>query len=478
MAGKFFRVVALLMILTSSLSFAAKNKKNKYSIKTSDGGVIAEGRLKQKQLKVPDQPVADNSSLESVPAEEAADSSSLASEPAPAETVVEAEDHKESRYEISAIEEPAAGLNYYIAKDENNQYSFIQKLSWNKINDIKNYRITIERSTDAGWVPVLEKDLTENRIEVSLEAGQYRFQVSVINLFDQLEKSSSWRNFEVLKALQPKIETLQTDSMYLSSKKADGIFTLNGSNLNEHTIFTMEKKDVEPPKILRGKVLSLSPDGNSAQVQFDISEMQEGKYEIYAQNPGGLSVISKTLHIKNKKDKKWRLTVGGGYSFALALEKNQLTKYTQKQAFPLTGTAKIAIIPLWTKFGDFGFSAIGNYSFMIPTNSRAYKLTGNLATALGCLTYQKYVLPKKLLIDVHAGAGMASIFGLSFENKSTGQKSPALNSVGLAFGGGLGLQYHFAKHLYVEAAADYVYCKFQDMSFGMIYPSASFGGRF
>jgi hypothetical protein len=73
---------------------------------------------------------------------------------------------------------------------------------------------------------------------------------------------------------------------------------------------------------------------------------------------------------------------------------------------------------------------------------------------------------------------MASIFGLSFENKSTGQKSPTLNSVGLAFGGGLGLQYHFAKHLYAEVAGDFVFCKFQDMSFGMIYPSASFGGRF
>jgi len=477
MASKFFRLFVLLALFSSSLSFAAKNK---YSIKTSDGELVAEGRLKQKKLEAADEPVAepkdaivDLSDAEKEAAEEAAPV-----EEAPAEVARETEDHKESRYEISAIEEPAEGLNYYITKDENNQYSFVQKLSWNKINDIKNYRITIERLTDAGWVQVMEKDLAENRIEVSLEAGQYRFQVGVINLFDQLEKSSSWRSFEVLKALQPKIETLQTDSMYLSSKKADGIFTLNGSNLNERTIFTMEKKDVEPPKILYGKVLSLSPDGSSAQVQFDINDIDEGKYEIYAQNPGGLSVISKTLHIKNKKDKKWRLTVGGGYSFALALSKNQLTQYTQKQAFPLTGTAKIAIIPIWTKIGDFGFSAIGNYSFMIPTNSRTYKLTGNLATALGCLTYQKYLMPKKLLIDVHAGAGMASIFGLSFENKSTGQKSPALNSVGLAFGGGLGLQYHFAKHLYAEVAGDFVFCKFQDMSFGMIYPSASFGGRF
>ncbi|MBO4547001.1 MAG: fibronectin type III domain-containing protein, partial [Treponema sp.] len=191
-------------------------------------------------------------------------------------------DHNSSRYEISAIEDAAEGKNYYITRDENNNFSFVQKLSWNKIPDIKNYRITIERMTDAGWVQVMEKDLFENKIEVSLEAGKYRFQVSVINLFDQLEKSSKWQNFEVLKALQPGIDNLQTDSLFLNRKKADGTFTLNGKNLTENTIFTMEKKDCEPPRILYGKVLSLSEDGSSAQVQFDISQVDEGKYEIYA----------------------------------------------------------------------------------------------------------------------------------------------------------------------------------------------------
>lgn len=405
------------------------------------------------------------------------DTEKEAAEKGAAEEAPKSVDHKESRYEISAIEEPAEGLNYYITKDENNQYSFVQKLSWNKINDIKNYRITIERLTDAGWVQVMEKDLTENRIEVSLEAGQYRFQVGVINLFDQLEKSSSWRSFEVLKALQPKIETLQTDSMYLSSKKADGIFTLNGSNLNERTIFTMEKKDVEPPKILYGKVLSLSPDGSSAQVQFDINDIDEGKYEIYAQNPGGLSVISKTLHIKNKKDKKIDFMASAGYLLPIAVMDGTLERYVDKKIFPISATAKLALIPFNTKIGKFGFGLSANYSLLLA-DTKNYKLMGNFATALANVHYQKYFIPNKLCADIHAGAGIASLFGLSFENKYTGQKSPGLNSVALAFGGGLGLQYYFGKRFYVEGGADFVYCKFHDMTVGAVCPSVSVGGRF
>ena len=402
---------------------------------------------------------------------EATDETPAEEAPAP-----ESVDHKTSRYEISAIEEPAEGQNYYVTRDENNKFTFIQKLSWNKISDIKNYRITIERMTDAGWVQILEKDLLENKIEVSLDAGQYRFQVSVINLFDQLEKSSDWQNFEVLKALQPGIDNLQTDSMYLSSKKADGTFTLNGKNLNENTIFTMEKKDCEPPKILYGKVLSLASDGSAAQVQFDISQIDEGKYEIYAQNPGGLSVISKTIHIKDKKEQTWRVMASAGYAPSMNVLGGPLKKYSKKTFYPIGVTTRVTYIFFKTKLGDLGVNAGCNYS-LIKASTNDYTLSGNYFTALGGLTWQKF-LAKKICLDVHGGAGLASLFGTNFTNKYTGQTSPSLNAMGLAFGGGLAIQYHFIKHLYIEANCDFTYAMFKDMTLGMLNPSISVGGRF
>ncbi len=407
------------------------------------------------------------------------DAEKEAAEKGAAEEAPKSVDHKESRYEISAIEEPAEGLNYYITKDENNQYSFVQKLSWNKINDIKNYRITIERLTDAGWVQVLEKDLTENRIEVSLEAGQYRFQVGVINLFDQLEKSSRWQNFEVLKALQPKIDNLQTETTYLSSKKADGTFTLNGSNLNEKTIFTMEKKDVEPPKILYGKVISLSEDGKSAQVQFDINDIDEGKYEIYAQNPGGLSVISRTIQIRKNKDVYFDFHFSGGVGYSITLDalNSPLSHYRKSSVYPISGSGRLTFMLLNSKMGNFGLFGSGYYS-MLKADATHYKFSGHYITALGGLAYQKAIKPEKVILDIHGGAGMSFMMDACFENKHTGQSSYNFNGSALAFGGGLAIQYIFAKHFYVEGDIDFIYSKFKDMSVGMAYPSVSVGGRF
>lgn len=385
-----------------------------------------------------------------------------------------------SRYTISAIEAPEPGLNYYVTKDEKDNVKFVQKLSWNKISDIKHYHITIEKNSEAGWAPVLEKDLNENKIEVSLPAGNYRFQIGVVNLFDQLEKSSDWKFFEVLKATQPKIEAMQTDSLYLNSKKATGLFTLRGENLTESTIFTMEQRNSDPPKILYGRIASISPDGQSADVQFDLAEISEGKYEIYAQNPGGLSVISKSITIKNKKDRSWRIAFSAGYTLPMTFFDGTFNKYTKSNFYPISATARASLISFHTKYGNFGFGLNGNFT-RFSADTENYSLGGYYANALLGALWQKYFIPEKLCLEARVGAGAAYMFGTRFTNKKFTDfevKSPEVKSLALAFGGGLGLQYHVGKHFYVEGAVDFVDALFGGMNLGMIYPSISVGGMF
>ncbi|MCR5046776.1 MAG: fibronectin type III domain-containing protein [Treponema sp.] len=389
-------------------------------------------------------------------------------------------DNNHSRYTISAIEAPEPGLNYYVTKDENENIKFIQKLSWNKIADIKHYHITIERQGEEGWTEVLQKDLHDNRIEVSLEAGKYRFQVGIVNLFDQLEKSSDWKFFEVLKALQPKIEGYQTDSIYLNSKKATGIFTLKGENLTSGTLFTMEQRESDPPKIITGSILSVSPDGQSADVKFNIEEIEPGKYEIYAQNPGGLSVISKTIQIKQKKDRHWRFLASALYSCPFTFYDGTLNNCTKYPFYPLSGGFRLEVISFHTKRCDIGFGLGGYYSFLSNDNDKM-SMTGHYVNAMGYLVCQKQLIPQKLCLDVHAGAGAAALVDMRFTNKffeSFLFQIKPFSSVGLAFGGGLGIQYYLGKHFYLEGNVDYIHAKFNDMNLGMVYPSLGFGGKF
>lgn len=368
-------------------------------------------------------------------------------------------------------------VNYYITEDEHKNIKFIQKLSWNSIPDIKNYHITIQKKTDGGYENVLEQDLTENQIEVSLEAGHYRFEVAVINLFDQIEKTSDWEKFEVLKALQPQISATETDSLFLNSKKASGLFFIDGENLNERTVFTMEKSGSEPPKILEGKIIEVAPDGSSAKVQFDINEIDEGRYEIYAKNPGGLFTLSKTIHIKNRKDREWRLLASAAYTLPVMISDGTLEKYIDANIIPLSANLKISVMSFHTKIGEFGFGLNANYSHF-SADTKNYALSGNLADALFMIVYQKYFIPNRLCMEIHGGAGGAGIFGTKFTNNYNGASSPGLNSFALAFGGGLGIQYHIWKHFYVEGSIDYIQANFKDMSVGALYPSAGVGVMF
>ncbi len=396
-----------------------------------------------------------------------------------AENARPAEEQAEEFNGETIVDSPEEGnSNYYITKDENKNIYFVQKLSWNKIPDIKNYRIEIERGEEDGtWSDVLEKDINENKIEVSLPAGKYRFKVSVINLFDRLEKNSGWQNFEILKAIQPEISNTETASVYLDSKKADGIFTITGDNLTDSTVFIMENRNAEPPKIIYGKIIELGEDGKTARVHFELEQIEEGDYDIMAKNPGGLAVISKTIHIKEKKPASWKLAFSAGYACPFTFYDGTLDSYTENNFFPISATVRISVIPFHTKYGNFGFGAGGNYS-RFQNESYSYNLSGNYMTALAFLVYQIPFSNEKFILDFHVGAGIACLGGTTVKNNLTGIESPKLNGAALAFGGGLGIQYHISGHFYVELAADFVHAKFKDMNVGMLYPSLSVGGIF
>ena len=463
-------------MLAAAPFFAKKPKAHKYAIKSSKGEVMALGKFKDgKELPAP---AADSLSQESDSSAEAADNPSPDKSAADSSIAGEAG----SRYMISAIEAPNEGQNYYITKDENNEFSFVQKLSWSAVKDIKNYRITIQRKNEDGeWTQVLEKDLFENKIELSLAAGTYRFQVGVVNLFDQLEKSTEWKNFEVLKATQPKIEAMQTESLVLNSKKADGVFTIEGENLTPNTKFTMEQKEAEPPKVIQGTILSVESDGKSAQVMFDFKEADEGKYEIYAQNPGGLSVISKSITIKNKKERNWRFLASAGYTLPLTFFDGTFNKFTERNFYPIAATTRMEVISFHTKAGDFGLGMGGSY-LQFSNETDKMSMSGRYANALGYLVWQKYLIPQKLCLDLHVGAGAGLLFDTKFVNKAYQNyghiESKNMMSLALVIGGGLTVQYHFAKHFFVEGGVDFVNAKFGSMNLGMFYPSISIGGMF
>lgn len=59
------------------------------------------------------------------------------------------------------------------------------------------YEIHIERIGEQGSVPVQTLETTENRFEVSLRVGDYRFMVTAYNRMNLVERRSEWQNFHI-----------------------------------------------------------------------------------------------------------------------------------------------------------------------------------------------------------------------------------------------------------------------------------------
>ncbi|MDE5580323.1 MAG: hypothetical protein K2I95_02750 [Treponemataceae bacterium] len=381
--------------------------------------------------------------------------------------------------------------NYYIEKDSRQRTKFVQRLSWQKIPNVEHYEVEIQKfigdsnfspaNSKDDWKTVFKETVPQNFVEVSLESGIYRFQVSAANLLDR-EKKSEWERFVVLKAQMPKINSVHPKKVYVNStKNENGIFSLHGENFLAQTLFTLHaaEGDGSEREILQGKILDISLDGKTARVQFDSEKIQEGSYKILAKNPGDFSDFSEAFSAKTKFISFETVQLGASYFLPISVYDGTLEKCMDSKITLLNAGADIALLFLVKNKMHFGAGVKANYS-RISTHPEFYELSGNYLTAMFNLVYQAHIIPQKLVLDLHASAGVAMIFDTHFEYTTVEFSSPNLNSAGLAFGGGFALQYYpgKAKHFFVAAGADFVHAKFTDMSCGTFSPQISFGVKF
>ncbi len=402
------------------------------------------------------------------------------------------------------------GENFYIAEDEEKNPMFVQKIGWKAVTNAKNYKIEIQKLEEAGYKPIFEKELVENFVEISLEHGKYRFQISVQDVFDQ-EKSSGWREFEILQALPPKINDISPSVFTLNKKnnfadetaemffyapsfskedrknlkekkkiKMTETLSISGENLMDTTSFILRK--IGANEEVKGEISSVDENPETGEkivsMNFNLKDFSIGEYSLFARNPGGLSDTFESLTVEQYKRKiDVDLMVSAGYVLPVSLYDKSLAKYAEKNIFPASANAKIAILPWHNKIGNFGIGLNANYSHF-DNDAKLYTFAGNHLSVILNAVFQRYIIDQILGFDVHAGVGMGMVFGCEFKNKLTEEKSPDMTALGLEFGAGFAVQYYPVKHLYLEVGLDFVHTEFMDTSFGRLYPSVSVGGMF
>ena len=164
-----------------------------------------------------------------------------------------------------------------------------------------------------------------------------------------------------------------------------------------------------------------------------------------------------------------------GYVCPVILFDEVIPDYMGERYWPLSGTAKLEILPIKGRAGNFGFALKGFYSRMEKEYS-GYKISGNLISAYFDLVWQ-IPLNRVFAFDFHAGAG--GILFNNFEvNYDTVNSPKKLNSLDLSFDGGLALNLFFTRHFFFRTGADFTYSIMTDMVLGQVIPEASLGLHF
>ncbi|MCL2833829.1 MAG: hypothetical protein FWD78_11720 [Treponema sp.] len=76
---------------------------------------------------------------------------------------------------------------------------FIRQLYWDKAEYAVRYTVTLEQKSDNldAYIEVLRKNTEQTSIDITVPPGEYRFQVSSINILGMLDTQSDWNYFTV-----------------------------------------------------------------------------------------------------------------------------------------------------------------------------------------------------------------------------------------------------------------------------------------
>lgn len=374
-----------------------------------------------------------------------------------------------------------------------------QPFIWESAGDVLKYEIIITRKNEKTglWEEYYSHETDEEEsenclvyIEPTLPPGVYRSQIKVYNILGVLEEDlGSSDEFTVRRAFKPEIKSLSyplymSSTIYLDDIDNNGIIEIEGRNLFmppeseeslQATNYVLKsiKKTVNPEKILEH-------DDNNRKVKFlfNMKEIDVGKYHLVAKDLSGLHSENNSSSELIVKFKKWLdIDIEAGWTMPVVLHDSTISDYLETKLFPLSGQAKISVIPFKHNFGYLGFGIRGNYSWFKNEKS-GYSIDGNIMTA-HLIFIDQIPLGKKrhFFWEFHGGAGLTYFHNIKFHFPHD-IESEQLNTVSLSFDGGSSFMWFPNKRLYVEAGADYIYTQNSDMNMGEILPVLGIGWQF
>ncbi|UTC62032.1 hypothetical protein E4O05_11000 [Treponema sp. OMZ 787] len=360
----------------------------------------------------------------------------------------------------------------YFIEEGNEGATLYQHLSWEAIEDILAYEFVLEKQDGSGrWVRIDKKIVEENSINVSLKPGKYRYSVAVINLLNQVELASDYRNFDVKIAYQPEVSYISIDSIYFDEPAADYII-ISGKNIFPETVFTLTRNNDTP---IQCDIIDFDKSGKKVTIQLNFSKLTAGVYVLTATDPSGLYDNSRTVNFKFQKPVDFFVSLG--YTFSRFIQNETLYKYFQSNSFYLGGILRFGFLPIKKRYGHFGFD-LGLSVIDLKNKDPNYKLTASFILPQFNFVYLFPIIENRLNFDLHAGGGGAFMVQAKFEYSGTDVKSPPYWFWSPSVNAGTALQVYLYKKLYLEINLEHTFLFKKDFPKYIIQPSISAGWKF
>ncbi len=361
---------------------------------------------------------------------------------------------------------------------QNTSSQFVQSIEWDSVDYAMHYTVVLEKKSALDTWELHETfEVTTNVLELTLGAGDYRYNVTVYNVFGRAEQASAWYGFTIEQALQPIVTDIFPKELDLKTESEDGekaVIAINPMDVSEQATFFLQSSD--GIETLYGEFIGYDENG-MLQVEFETENLDDGNYELIIQDPSGLTSenVSQSSVLTVERSRPPYVNISLGYTYALfpPFENSLFSDYD----FPsknISGSAKVGYFPFVSPaIGSLGFE-LSSYVLKPTFTTESLKLSGFLFPVTFNVAYQK-PLGKKFVFDAHLGAGATFLSGFMEYNTKTSVQDVAA----IALNGGIAGQYFFNDSIFVELGSDYVFTYFLDrVSFHSILPTLFVGWKF
>ena len=323
---------------------------------------------------------------------------------------------------------------------------YIQRIEWEGDENAWQYGIEII-SEDASVEP-LTLTTEATFVTFTLPPGNYKYRISVYDLFGHIAVQSKWCVFTITKAVQPIIGDMEENITVKKTNKVE--IPVQLENVSDASKIVMINSETNEEVVAEFEVETDKDTGINIVDKLIVPKLPEGNWTVKVTNPGGKSIVSDNININLKKKdydfKNINFQLQGGYPFLFG-NSDVLSFLDSLVKFNLGGRFSIAPINFGRNY--FGFDVFYNFDNIVYQNE-LLTIAVNLHTVQFSVLYQFELWKEHLYFDTRLGMGFTFMdlfssggHGDDFEK---GYIYPAVN-------GSLAFMYRPVRYMNIELGA-------------------------